>query len=853
MDDFTPEVWAAAHILISRAETNGTTSGASDHAGRPPVYKAIGISLAIASGLFIGTSFVLKKTGLLKANVKYNEEAGEGYGYLKNGYWWGGMSLMILGEICNFVAYAFVDAILVTPLGALSVVVTTILSAIFLKERLSFVGKVGCFNCIIGSVVIVMNAPEQSAVADIQEMKKFVIAPGFLSYAGVIIVGCAFIAFWVGPRYGKKSMFVYLSICSLIGGLSVVATQGLGSAVVAQAGGKAQFNQWFLYVLLVFVVATLLTEIIYLNKALNLFNAALVTPTYYVFFTSATIMTSAILFQGFKGTAVTIATVIMGFLVICSGVVLLQMSKSAKDVPDAAVFKGDLDQVREIAEVEQPETEPKADAIRGTAAIIRRISVSRQKKEGEEAKRLHDEKMADHLEPLRENEVVEWDGLRRRKTVIGEAGAPVRRKTIHPPLGMSRMPEPDEQEISHQQNDGPGFFENMRNRAQSVIPGHGPIRHANTDPTDTVSSPLNPVALTEIRVHPSKADSPIVPYGPGSFEEAQEHIYGLPQGLRKNQNSKSGVAAAQPSPRSKPLPAKPPPSPAPSNAALRPAQEARRQFSFTNFLHRQSRTPVDTEERPSSRPGIGSRGSSHNQRTAMKTATEEERLGLVKGDSHSNLLSHISLDRPAQALAPTHSQSQFSIDSTLAYDEKHPYQHPQRRSSLSQPDEDEWQTPSPPIPTSTAYNYHEIRTITPAFNASPASSPPRQQASAAYDTPTTRAKAISGSRRRPSPPRMYIPAAAPSHPSQSQSPPKISVVAPTPTSATEREDQIPSRAMPAAKSSHFQTSLTNPLQEEEEEDETAKRRFEEKSKKERELRRKRMSEGKQQQPPPGYI
>ena len=232
---------------------------------RPPVYKAIGISLAISSGLFIGTSFVLKKMGLLKANVKYNEEAGEGYGYLKNAWWWTGMTLMIIGEICNFVAYAFVDAILVTPLGALSVVVTTILSAIFLKERLSFVGKVGCFQCIVGSVVIVMNAPKQSSAANIQEMKKFVIAPGFLSYAGVIILGSVFVALWAGPRYGKKSMLVYLSICSLIGGLSVVSTQGLGAAIVAQAAGKPQFNQWFLYVLLVFVVSTLITEIIYLN------------------------------------------------------------------------------------------------------------------------------------------------------------------------------------------------------------------------------------------------------------------------------------------------------------------------------------------------------------------------------------------------------------------------------------------------------------------------------------------------------------------------------------------------------------------------------------------------------------
>lgn len=246
-----------ASTLLARAS--------SSSGSRPAFYKAVGISLAVASGFFIGISFVLKKIGLLKANVKYNEEAGEGYGYLKNVWWWTGMTLMIIGEICNFVAYAFVDAILVTPLGALSVVITTILSAIFLKERLSFVGKVGCFSCIIGSVVIAMNAPEQSSVSDIQEMQQFVITPGFLTYAGVIIVGSLITALWVGPRYGKKSMFVYLSICSMVGGLSVVATQGLGSAIIAQINGESQFTQWFLYVLFVFVVGTLLTEIVYLN------------------------------------------------------------------------------------------------------------------------------------------------------------------------------------------------------------------------------------------------------------------------------------------------------------------------------------------------------------------------------------------------------------------------------------------------------------------------------------------------------------------------------------------------------------------------------------------------------------
>lgn len=233
--------------------------------GRPSYYKTVGICLALASGVFIGTSFVLKKVGLLRANEKYKEVAGEGYGYLKNTYWWGGMGLMIIGEICNFIAYAFADAILVTPLGALSVVITTILSAIFLKERLSLVGKVSCFLCIVGSIVIVMNAPKESSVQDIQEMQGFVITPWFLSYAGLILVGSAICAYWAGPKWGNKNMMVYISICSWIGGLSVVATQGLGAGIIAWIDGEPQYKEWFFWALFVFVIGTLLTEIIFLN------------------------------------------------------------------------------------------------------------------------------------------------------------------------------------------------------------------------------------------------------------------------------------------------------------------------------------------------------------------------------------------------------------------------------------------------------------------------------------------------------------------------------------------------------------------------------------------------------------
>ncbi|KIN08428.1 hypothetical protein OIDMADRAFT_85993, partial [Oidiodendron maius Zn] len=632
--DQTGQVLATAHLIYARANSTSSTNPSSE--SRPPVYKAIGISLAIASGLFIGVSFVLKKIGLLKANEKYDEAAGEGYGYLKNALWWTGMTLMIIGEICNFVAYAFVDAILVTPLGALSVVITTILSAIFLKERLSLIGKVGCFLCIIGSVVIVMNAPAESSAATIQEMQHFVIAPGFLSYAGVIIVGCIFVALWAGPRYGKKSMLVYLSICSLIGGLSVVATQGLGAAVVAQIGGTPQFNQWFLYVLLVFVLTTLVTEIIYLNKALNLFNAALVTPTYYVFFTSSTIITSAILFRGFKGTPTSIVTVVMGFFVICSGVVLLQLSKSAKDVPDTAVFAGDLDQVRTIAEQEQPETEPKADAIRGTAAIVRRLSSARQQMELSEVKRLHEEKLQE-LRSLTGNEDFEWDGLRRRRTTyrpgsIQRSGNTTpftlpRTPQPHPPLGMSHFPEESDEEHDEEQAGGNqfgGFIGSIRSRARSVIvPGR---RSPGVGPSE-VQSPMHPVALTEMTFPSYKGgdEDPRGAYG--------RDTYGLPASQKTEYEGAAGVGERHITivddggpHRMRSDDSLRPPSVAPTP----PPHSAKRQFSFQNVFKRNQNNPEgDQHSRSPMREGFSIRKSS----LSSKPGTEEERLGLVKGDT----------------------------------------------------------------------------------------------------------------------------------------------------------------------------------------------------------------------------
>jgi hypothetical protein len=129
---------------------------------------------------------------------------GDGFGYLRNPTWWAGIttseshtislqrhdwdarrltSPVVLGEIFNFAAYAFAPAILVTPLGALSVLIGAVLGSYFLDEQLGLLGKIGCAICLIGSVIIVLHAPPDKEVASVDEVLNLAIQPGMDSAA----------------------------------------------------------------------------------------------------------------------------------------------------------------------------------------------------------------------------------------------------------------------------------------------------------------------------------------------------------------------------------------------------------------------------------------------------------------------------------------------------------------------------------------------------------------------------------------------------------------------------------------------------------------------------------------------
>lgn len=133
--------------------------------------------------------------------------------------------------------------------------------------------------------------------------------------------------FKLGPRYGHVHPAVYVATTALGGAFLVSSAQGLGAAVLYSIRNWETDNQlkyFSFWPLLGFVIFTCIFQINYLNKALAAFSATIVTPLNYVFFSTCTLVTQAVLYKGFNVDTVRSAiTVVMGFLVIVAGVALL--------------------------------------------------------------------------------------------------------------------------------------------------------------------------------------------------------------------------------------------------------------------------------------------------------------------------------------------------------------------------------------------------------------------------------------------------------------------------------------------------------------------------------------------------
>jgi hypothetical protein len=95
---------------------------------------------------------------------------------------------------------------------------------------------------------------------------------GFLMYCFCVLVFTLTMIYAVVPAYGRSNPLVYISICSLVGSVSIMAIKGFGIAVKLTLAGNNQFIYVSTYVFGSVVALCIMIQMNYFNKALDTFS-----------------------------------------------------------------------------------------------------------------------------------------------------------------------------------------------------------------------------------------------------------------------------------------------------------------------------------------------------------------------------------------------------------------------------------------------------------------------------------------------------------------------------------------------------------------------------------------------------
>ena len=148
----------------------------------------VGVGLAVGGNTLIACSLTLQKFCV-------NREVATGVKTGSMPLFWLALAGMIGGEVGNFAAFGFCSQTVVSPLGAVSVIVNTVLAAVFLGEKIYWRTVVGIGLTLTGSVGVVLFSPP--AVGDLTCDSFISKLASPYAYGYLIVVAVAIAALWL--------------------------------------------------------------------------------------------------------------------------------------------------------------------------------------------------------------------------------------------------------------------------------------------------------------------------------------------------------------------------------------------------------------------------------------------------------------------------------------------------------------------------------------------------------------------------------------------------------------------------------------------------------------------------------
>ncbi|XP_074516005.1 NIPA-like protein 3 isoform X2 [Sebastes fasciatus] len=221
--------------------------------------------------------------------------------------WWFGFVLTCLGEGANFVSYAFAPLTLIAPLNAVSVLTSSILGLIFLREKskpkdfarrygLSFLG---CILTIGGTFLFVAFGPNSHEKLKAENIVTHVVGLPVLLYLLLeIITFCLLLYFYKQRR--ANYLVIILMLVALLGSITVITVKAVSGMLVLSIEGSMQLDYPIFSVMLVCMVASVVFQARFLSQACQLYDSSLIASVNYILSTVLAIIAGAVFYVEFK-------------------------------------------------------------------------------------------------------------------------------------------------------------------------------------------------------------------------------------------------------------------------------------------------------------------------------------------------------------------------------------------------------------------------------------------------------------------------------------------------------------------------------------------------------------------------
>uniref|UniRef100_A0A3Q3EJP1 NIPA like domain containing 3 n=1 Tax=Labrus bergylta TaxID=56723 RepID=A0A3Q3EJP1_9LABR len=262
----------------------------------------IGTLLAIFGNVLVSISLTLQKHSHVTLAGTKDPRA-----FYRTKTWWFGFAFTCLGEGANFVSYAFAPLALVAPLNAVSVITSSILGLIFLREKskprdfarrygLSFLGLILTTG---GTYLFVAFGPNSHEKLQAENIVKHLVGWPVLLYLLLeIIMFCLLLYFY--KQHRAHYVVVVLMLVALLGSITVITVKAVSGMLVLSSEGTMQLDYPIFSVMFVCMVASVIFQANFLSQACKLHDSCLIASVNYILSTVFAVVAGAVFYLEFK-------------------------------------------------------------------------------------------------------------------------------------------------------------------------------------------------------------------------------------------------------------------------------------------------------------------------------------------------------------------------------------------------------------------------------------------------------------------------------------------------------------------------------------------------------------------------